>query len=36
MKEGAIVDLLDIAALRSGKMAAYTRELIAASPAPVG
>lgn len=36
MKEGAIVDLLDIDALRSGKMGAYTRELIAASPAPVG
>jgi peptide/nickel transport system ATP-binding protein len=36
MKDGAIVDLLDIDALRSGKMGAYTRELIAASPAPVG
>ena len=36
MKEGAIVDLLDIDALRSGKMAPYTRELIAASPVPVG
>ena len=36
MKDGGIVDLLDIDALRSGKMGPYTRELIAASPAPVG
>jgi peptide/nickel transport system ATP-binding protein len=36
MRNGEIVDLLDIEELRSGNVHSYTRELIAASPAPVG
>jgi peptide/nickel transport system ATP-binding protein len=36
VRQGAIVDLLDIDDLRAGRMHPYTRELIAASPAPVG
>jgi len=36
MRNGEIVDLLDIEELRSGNVHPYTRELIAASPAPVG
>jgi peptide/nickel transport system ATP-binding protein len=36
MRNGEIVDLLGIADLRSGNVQPYTRELIAASPAPVG
>ena len=36
MRSGEIVDLLGIEDLRSGKVHPYTRELIAASPAPVG
>ena len=36
MRSGEIVDLLGIEDLRSGNVHPYTRELIAASPAPVG
>jgi peptide/nickel transport system ATP-binding protein len=36
MKQGEIVDLLDMEMLRRGETHAYTRELIAASPTPVG
>jgi len=36
MRNGEIVDLLGIEDLRSGNVHPYTRELIAASPAPVG
>jgi peptide/nickel transport system ATP-binding protein len=36
MRGGAVVDLLDMDQLRQGEMHPYTRELIAASPAPVG
>jgi peptide/nickel transport system ATP-binding protein len=36
MRNGEIVDLLRIEDLRSGNVHPYTRELIAASPAPVG
>jgi peptide/nickel transport system ATP-binding protein len=36
MRTGAVVDLLDIGQLRAGTMQPYTRELIAASPTPVG
>jgi peptide/nickel transport system ATP-binding protein len=36
MKQGAIVDLLDMVMLARGEIHPYTRELIAASPTPVG
>jgi peptide/nickel transport system ATP-binding protein len=36
MKDGAIVDLLGIDDLRAGQGHPYTRELLAAAPAPVG
>jgi peptide/nickel transport system ATP-binding protein len=36
MKQGEIVDLFDMAMLRRGEIHPYTRELIAASPTPVG
>jgi hypothetical protein len=36
MKGGAIVDLLGIDELRAGQGHSYTRELLAATPAPVG
>jgi peptide/nickel transport system ATP-binding protein len=36
MREGKLVDRLDIEAIGSGREHAYTRELIAASPPPVG
>ena len=36
MKGGEIVDLLDMEMLRRGETHPYTRELIAASPTPVG
>jgi len=36
MRAGAIVDLLDIDMLQQGDVNPYTRQLIAASPAPVG
>jgi len=36
MRNGEIVDLFGIEDLRSGNVHPYTRELIAASPAPVG
>jgi len=36
MRAGAIVDLLDIDAVRRGNVSPYTRQLMAASPAPVG
>jgi len=36
MRQGEIVDLLDMAMLRRGEIHSYTRELIAASPTPVG
>jgi peptide/nickel transport system ATP-binding protein len=36
MRAGAVVDLLDIEAVQRGDVAPYTRQLMAASPAPVG
>ena len=36
MRQGAVVDRLEITALGTGREHAYTRELIAASPPPVG
>jgi peptide/nickel transport system ATP-binding protein len=36
MRQGEIVDLLDMEMLRRGEIHSYTRELIAASPTPVG
>jgi peptide/nickel transport system ATP-binding protein len=36
MKDGEIVDLLDMEMLKRGEIHPYTRELIAASPTPVG
>jgi peptide/nickel transport system ATP-binding protein len=36
MRQGRLVDILDVAAIAAGAGAAYTRELIDASPLPVG
>jgi ABC-type dipeptide/oligopeptide/nickel transport system ATPase component len=36
MKAGEIVDVLDMEMLKRGEIHSYTRELIAASPTPVG